>query len=143
MFSLGKVDFYEQRHKEKISGKHHEEKQMDESWEMLIQHHSICLLSVGPIFSTRWGWWGRCGRFWPKEKMANNDWWIRCIISATRTEAGACSEYCSVNCNPERKMAIGNDIPITTVIETDTLVTHALLHRCWYEDKTKQTKSHD
>lgn len=55
--------------------------------------------------------------------MANNEWWISGIISATRTEAGACSEYHSVNCTPERKMDIENYILIKNVTETDTLVT--------------------
>lgn len=52
-------------------------------------------------------------------------------------------EYCSVNCSPERKMDIGNYILIATVIETNTLITHVLLQRCLYEDKTKQTVSYD
>lgn len=51
-----------------------------------------------------------------------------------------CSEYCSINCTPEGKMAIGNYIPIEAVIETDILVTHALLKRCLYEDKIKQPR---
>lgn len=39
-------------------------------------------------------------------------------------------------------MAIGNYNPVSALIETDTLVTHALFKSCLYEDKRKQKESH-
>lgn len=38
-------------------------------------------------------------------------------------------------------MAIGNYNPVAAVLETDTLVTHALFKSCLYEDKRKKKKA--
>lgn len=114
-----------------------------------IQHHTISLnrdfYSMSPVFSNRWGWWGRCGRFGLREKRGKGPAMTggsSALFLQPEQEPEHCSEHYSINCTPERKMAVGNYIPIAAVIDTDTLVTHVLLKSCLYEDKTKQPESH-
>lgn len=102
---VAKLIFVKKRHKKTISGELHEGKKVYESWEIFIQHHTIYLKLKRVLFNeasstprpppthTQWSWWGSYERFGLREKRASNDGRISGIVSATRTGAGACSDY--------------------------------------------------
>lgn len=81
-----------------------------------------------------------------KRERTGYDWRISSIFFCNQNRSWNTAVNISVNCDAERKIAIGNYIPIAAVIETDTLVTQHFTQKVFVgrqKKKKKQPESHD
>ena len=146
--SCGKVDSFvwTERHKEKVCGELHGGKQVDESRVMSIQHHTISLERIlcneSNIFQ-QMGLMRLVWKIWAERKKRERtsyDWRISSIFFCSQNRTWSTAVNISVNCDAERKIAIGNYIPIAAVIETDTLVTQCFTQKVFVARQNKTTR---
>ena len=75
-----------------------------------------------------------------KRERTSYDWKISSIFFCSQNRTWSTAVNISVNCDAERKIAIGNYIPIAAVIETDTLVTQYFTQKVFVGRQNKTTR---